>query len=232
MPLTNRVLLRLHVEAVWGVRLPAIRAHYNDVELLADGRQPGWKLYVAELAGGARIHIWRSWRLVEAAEHAPLLTRAYDALALPPDQPTASGISREVALRRTAARKLTVTAARQVARILTEADRPLVERFLPDSVEYYFHLDRRPLIGVVVQGRLLSLAHSSRRTDKACELGIDTLPEARRQGYALAAITLWAHTVARESLVPLYSAFADNAASLALAHAAGYRAFARGVSVE
>lgn len=230
MSLTDRVLLRLHVEAVWGVRLPALRAHYSDVELLAEGCQPGWKLYVAELAGGARIHIWRPD--VNTAEYPSLLTRACDALALPPDQPAAQGVSREVALRRTAARKLSLTAARQIARLLTDADMPLVERFLADSVEYYFHPDRRPLIGVIVQGRLLSLAHSSRRTDKACELGIDTLPEARRQGYALAATTLWAHTVAREGLVPLYSADARNAPSLALAHAAGYRAFARGVSVE
>ncbi len=230
MSLTDRVLLRLHVEAVWGVRLPALRAHYSDVELLAAGHQPGWKLYVAELAGGARIHLWRPG--LDTTEYPSLLTRAYDALALPQDQPAAQGVSREVVLRRTAGRKLSLMAARHLARQLTEADIPLVEGFLPDSVEYYFHPDRRPLIGVIVQDRLLSLAHSSRRTSAACELGIDTLQEARRHGYALAATTLWAHTVAREGLVPLYSASAENAASLALAHAAGYRAFARGVSVE
>jgi len=57
-------------------------------------------------------------------------------------------------------------------------------------------------------------------------LGIDTLPAARRKGYALAATILWAHTVLQEGLVPLYSAFANNAPSLRLAAAAGYRAFA------
>jgi RimJ/RimL family protein N-acetyltransferase len=107
-----------------------------------------------------------------------------------------------------------------------------VDNFEPGEVEYYFHPDRRPLVGVIVEGRLLSLAHSSRRTNRACELGIDTLPEARRKGYALAATLLWAAAVTHEGFVAFYSASAENTASLALAAAAGYRAFARGVIVE
>ena len=91
---------------------------------------------------------------------------------------------------------------------------------------------KRPLIGVVVDGRLVSLAHSSRRTLEACELGVDTLPEARRQGYALAVTIVWARMVLQEPLVPLYSALASNEASLALAAAAGYRAFAHVVTLE
>ena len=61
---------------------------------------------------------------------------------------------------------------------------------------------------------------------EACELGIDTLPEARHQGYALAATILWTQAVLQERLVPIYSADAFNTASLRLADAAGYRAFA------
>ncbi|MFL5701810.1 MAG: GNAT family N-acetyltransferase, partial [Ktedonobacteraceae bacterium] len=123
-------------------------------------------------------------------------------------------------------------AAQQVARLLTPDDQALVEIFDPGNVEYYFHPDRRPLIGVIVEGHLLSLAHSSRRTAEACELGIDTLPEARRKGYALAATLLWAASVAQEDLVPFYSASAENTASLGLASAAGYRAFARAATIE
>ena len=80
---------------------------------------------------------------------------------------------------------------------------------------------------MVIAGQLLSLAHSSRRTQEACELGIDTLPEARRKGYALAATIVWVHTVLREGLVPIYSALAENTASLHLAAAAGYRPLAQ-----
>jgi hypothetical protein len=53
-------------------------------------------------------------------------------------------------------------------------------------------------------------------------LGIDILPEARRRGYALAASMLWTRAIIEEGLVPFYSALADNPASLALAHKAGY----------
>jgi predicted GNAT family acetyltransferase len=82
-----------------------------------------------------------------------------------------------------------------------------------------------------VDGRLLALAHSSRRTAQACELGIDTLPEARRRGYALAATMLWTRAILDEGLIPFYSALAENSTSLALAAAAGYREFARAAYV-
>jgi predicted GNAT family acetyltransferase len=84
----------------------------------------------------------------------------------------------------------------------------------------------------VFDGRLLNQAHSSRRTAEACELGIDTLPEARRRGYALAATVAWSASILAEGLVPIYSAFAANTASLRLAHGAGYRPFARAIMLK
>ena len=84
---------------------------------------------------------------------------------------------------------------------------------------------------MVEQGRLLSIAHSSRRTDRACELGINTLPTARRRGFARACVLAWAEAVAAEGLEPLYSANAANTASLALAAACGYRPIARAAQV-
>jgi hypothetical protein len=127
---------------------------------------------------------------------------------------------------------MSIADAQHVARLLTPDDQDLVELFDPGEVSYYFHPDRRPLIGVIVEGRLFSLAHSSRRTAEACELGIDTLLEARRKGYALAATLLWAAEVTQEDLVAFYSASAENTASLGLASAAGYRAFARAATIE
>jgi predicted GNAT family acetyltransferase len=73
-----------------------------------------------------------------------------------------------------------------------------------------------------MDGRIVSIAHSSRQTPAACELGIDTLLEARRRGYATAATTLWTATVQQQGLVPIYSAFAWNVASLRLAQRVGY----------
>jgi len=217
---TDRTLLRLHVEAVWGVRLSPLVS--NDLELVSQSPRPAWKLCVAEIATG-RVHIWRPDANV--AEREGLRLRADEALAFPPIVTTIAGVSREVALSQIAAPRLDIATARSIARPLTLEDHELIEQFFQpgDSLEDNTH----PLIGVVVAGRLLCLAHSSRRTSEACELGIETLPEARRRGYALAATILWAHTVTQEGLVPIYSAFAENTPSLRLADAAGYRPFAR-----
>ena len=227
MELTARALLRLHIEAVWGVRLPAITQ--GTIELLREGTQPAWKLYVAGMAG-EQVAIWRPD--VPVPEREALLARARVALTVPATTAVAVHIHREVVLQQVASPAISIEAAQQVARLLTPDDRTLVDNFEPGEVEYYFHPDRRPLVGVIVEGRLLSLAHSSRRTAQACELGIDTLPQARRKGYALAATLLRAASVTQEGLDAFYSALAENTASLALAAAAGYRAFARGVTVE
>lgn len=221
MVTTHRALLRLHVEAVWGVRLPPIEQ--NDVSLLPESLWPSWQLCAAAMAGG-RVHIWRP--AASASEREALLKRAHEALNLPLAVASAPGISREAAFHQVEPPTLEIETARRVARLLTSRDRSLLRTFQPNSEEYYLHPDRRPLIGVVIEGRLLSLAHSSRRTLEACELGITTLPAARRKGYALAATILWAATVSREGLVPIYSALVKNTASLNLASAAGYRAFA------
>jgi hypothetical protein len=96
----------------------------------------------------------------------------------------------------------------------------LLTTFDEGASDYYFQPEKQPVVGGVRDGRLLSLAHSSRRTAKTCELGIETLPVARRQGFALAATVLWTEMVRQEGLVPLYSALTENTASLNLAHAA------------
>lgn len=227
MVLSQRKLLRLHIEAVWDVQLPPITQ--NNIELLQTSPLPPWKLCAAEMDND-HVNVWRPD--IIATERDELLTRVSEAQVSSPTESAAPNINREVALHQVTSPTISITTARMLARPLTSDDQVLVEGFQSGSVEYYFHSDRRPLIGVVVAGRLLSLAHSSRRTSEACELGIETLPEARRKGYALAATVLWAALVAQEGRVPLYSAFADNAASLSLATAAGYKIFARAVTIE
>jgi len=222
MELTDRTLLRLHVEAVWNVRLPA--SVLDDVELLPDGSQPSWNLCAAEQASD-RVYIWRPD--VTPMEREALRLRISDALAFPPVGATLPGVHREVALSLVGSPRLDEATACSIARPLTEQDRALVEAFDPDALDYYFRPERQPLIGVVISGQLLSLAHSSRRTPEACELGINTLPEARQKGYGLAATIVWTQAILQERLVPIYSADAFNTASLRLADAAGYRTFAR-----
>lgn len=219
----DRTLLRLHVEAVWGVQVPHLAMDEHD--LLSVSARPAWKLCAAELSEG-RLHLWRPD--VSATEREALRLRVDEALPFPEHIAPLPGISREVALSLAGSPRLGRDAASRITRPLTSQDRSLVEGFQGSVTDdYYFLPEKRPLIGVVVEGRLLSLAHSSRRTSEACELGIDTLPEARRKGYALAATIVWTDAVKQEGLVPIYSAFAENMPSLQLAAAAGYRPFAR-----
>src|SRR5713226_7901032 len=124
---TDRTLLRLHVEAVWGVRLPSFLL--NDVELLREGSQPSWKLCAADLAGG-RVHIWRPD--VNAVEREGLRQRVSEALEFPPIVAPIPGVHREVALSLVASPRLDEASARSIARALTERDRALVEAFHPD----------------------------------------------------------------------------------------------------
>lgn len=230
-PGTVMARLRQHVEAVWGVRLPALTPGDHDTLPGGAGLPPGddetgWLLYWAETDEGA-VRLWQ--RDTPAERRPALLARAVDAWARANDAAGSAAeadIRHEVALALPEDARLDVS-AHERARRLTAADATLLEHFEPGESAYYLEPTRAPIVGVISDGRLVSVAHSSRRTAEACELGIETLPDARRRGYALAATVLWAAAVQAEGLVPLYSALAANAASLALARAAGYRPFAR-----
>jgi hypothetical protein len=228
MALTDRDLLRLHLEAVWGISLPPLVQDNVEILLTSPEALPSWDLYVAEAASG-RIHIWRPD--VTSEQRALLLGRVEEALTPPMPDATTTDISREVALQQVASPIIDLVTACTIAQAITLQERELIAAWEPDD-EYYFRAENRPVFGVVEGGRIHCLAHSSRRTDAACELGIETRLLARRRGYALAATVLWTAAVVQEGLVPIYSALAENTASLKLAHAAGYRIFAHGASIE
>ena len=215
---SDRIALRLHIEAVWYVRLPAIER--DELELLSTSSLPSWRLCVADLPAG-RVQIWRPD--VPLYERAALRERIFKAVSAPTPP---SDIHREVALRLATSPARRSMNSQAIVRSLTPDDSELVAAFDPAYVSDLLNPACHPCIGVLVDGRLLSLAHSSRRTEEACELGIETRPEARRKGYALAATTAWSAAILQEGLTPLYSAHAENAPSLRLAAAAGYRAFA------
>lgn len=223
----NRELLRLHVEAVWGVIVPELID--GDLELSPRqserAKEPGplWEMYSARFADGGSGRLWRAD--VSPGERAELKRLTERALDHPEE--LIPGVRREVVLRQSAEPHISLADAERVARILGPDDAALASAFYADDPDYLLAPERAPVVAVVVDGRALSVAHSSRRTENACELGVDTKPEARRAGYALAVTILWARAVRSEGLIPFYSAFAENSASLALAHAAGYRELAR-----
>ena len=224
-------LLRLHIEAVWNVDAPKLTG--DEAQMPPGQREPCedvgplWAGYSARCADSGALRLWRADMAPDRrAELAELMERALDH---PEEQ--IPGVRREVVLHQIAAPAISPVEAARLARILGPEDAALARAFYADDPDYLLAPRRAPVVAVVVEGRALCMAHSSRRTPDACELGIDTKPESRRRGYALAATMLWAHAVRYEGLIPFYSAMAENMASLALAHAAGYREFARAAYV-
>lgn len=210
--MTSRELLRLHIEAVWDISIPPLDG--ARIELTDTTPLPPWTLYQADLAQGEQITIWRP--SVTPGERADLLQRAHTAdVAFD----AAIGMRREVVLRFPDTLSI---ADQHSARLLTADDTSLLEAFEAGSASYYLNPACAPCIGVIADGRLVTVAHSSRRTAAACELGINTVTEARRKGYATAATRAWTRAIQQEGLAPIYSAFAHNTASLRLAAAVGY----------
>ncbi len=219
--MTGREFLRRHIEAVWGIAVPPLGQPV--VALAAAGPLPPWTLYQASLARGL-VTIWRP--SVSSEERGVLLRRAYEATDA---FDATNGMRREVVLWHNNVPHVERDRAQPLARVLTPGDAGLLDAFAPDGAAHYLGPEVAPCVGVIAQGRLVSVAHSARRTAAACELGIDTLLDARRQGYARTATLAWAGAVRREGLTPIYSAFADNVASLRLAASAGFTPVARGV---
>jgi RimJ/RimL family protein N-acetyltransferase len=222
LELTDRELLRLHIEAVWNLNLPPFNEKKPDL-LLPEKSRPPWSLYLGTL-GNAQLALWK--RGVIAAERSPLRERALQTGAV---WESALRMRREMVFSAPILTWEHVEQAGQQARALNAGDASLLDIFEAESASYFLDLAHSPCVGVEVDGRLVTVAHSSRRTASACELGINTLPEARRRGYARVATTLWTALVQQQGLVPIYSAFAWNQASLQLAQIVGYQPRVDGV---
>jgi hypothetical protein len=207
----DRDLLCRHIEAVWGISVPPLVGRSVDLE--PGSVMPPWSLYLAHFAVG-EVGVWRPNVLSD--HRVALLRRGHEARAV---FDRAIGFRKEVVLRAPADLPAMPEAA---ARPLISADEALIEAFEARSASYFLDPQRGPCFGVIAAGRLVSVAHSSRRTAAACELGINTLANARRQGHARAATLAWTRAIRDEGLEPIYSASADNGASLALAAACGY----------
>ena len=219
--MTERELLRLHIEAVWDLTLPAINETLH--ELVLTQRLPPWSLYVGEFAQ-EQVAIWHS--AVAPAQRLPLLEQARQARV---DDNKAFAMHQEVVFHYPIIGPAQQAQAQQQARVLSVDDTDLINTFEVGSAPIFLKLRNAPCIGVIVDGYLLSVAHISRQTASACELGIDTLPEARGRGYATAATILWTTLVQQKGLVPIYSAHAENTASLHLAKTTGYMPQIHGV---
>jgi hypothetical protein len=84
---------------------------------------------------------------------------------------------------------------------------------------------QQPFLAAVEAGRAVSVCASVRITPEAHEAGVETLPEHRRRGHALAVVSAWARAVQGLGCVALYSTSWDNRASQAVAARLGLEAF-------
>jgi RimJ/RimL family protein N-acetyltransferase len=212
--ITARELLRLHLEAGWSLTLPALDQATHD--FVVTHGLPLWSLYLATMAR-EQVAIWRPE--IGPEQRLQLRAQAHGA-GLVWDQ--ALKMRREVVSQAPFISSQQEGQARQRARELNAGDAGLINTFEAESAPYFLNPHMAPCVGVVVEGQLMSIAHSSRQTPVACALGINTVPEARRRGYATAATILWTALVQQKGLVPIYSAFAWNTASLRLAQSIGY----------
>lgn len=70
----------------------------------------------------------------------------------------------------------------------------------------------------MVKGNVAAVAFSSRVSEGACEVGIETLPSFRGKGYAVELVEAWAAAVREIERIPLYSTAWNNKASQAVAN--------------
>lgn len=75
----------------------------------------------------------------------------------------------------------------------------------------------QPCLGVVRDGRVVSICRSVRIGTQAHEAGVETLAAYRGNGYALQVVAAWAAAVDELGRIPLYSTSWQNQASQAIA---------------
>ena len=76
---------------------------------------------------------------------------------------------------------------------------------------------QQPFVAVIVAGQAVSVCSSVRITANAHEAGVETLATHRRRGYAVAAVSTWAHLVQQQGALALYSTSFDNVGSQSVA---------------
>jgi hypothetical protein len=76
---------------------------------------------------------------------------------------------------------------------------------------------RSPVVGVVIDGSVVSACYCARKRPNACEAGVDTIEPYRGRGFAPLVASAWRDAVEAEGSEPLYSTSWDNVASRAVA---------------
>lgn len=91
--------------------------------------------------------------------------------------------------------------------------------------------ERQPAVAAFDGDSPVAVCFSSRVGPKACEAGVETLPEHRGQGFASVVTARWAEVVRAEGKTPLYSTSWENRSSRAVARRLGLIRYAVTLSV-
>lgn len=81
----------------------------------------------------------------------------------------------------------------------------------------FFGISYEDIFAAIVEGIVVSAATSSREDEALAEAWVFTLPEHRRQGYAVQATAAWLRSMTNRGLTPFYSHVKDNVSSRRLA---------------
>lgn len=131
------------------------------------------------------------------------------------------------------------------ARGLTYGDFPQYQNFFKNNnpqctetdwlYDYFKELvDCNFIFGVLSDGRLVSVADSPSvpyRQGKVAEIGVNTLAEYRRKGYARQVCAAMLNSLTERGIAPLWSHEASNAASRKLAESLGFKHLAEVIEI-
>jgi GNAT superfamily N-acetyltransferase len=131
-------------------------------------------------------------------------------------------------------RRPVVVAPSQLARLLTLADRGLIEAAPGDligaGVERLLKTVEHGHVAASIQdGSIVALAHTFAASPRHADIGVATHPAWRRRGLATAVSALVAQAVQRDGRIPVWSCGGTNLASLRTAARIGFEEVSRRV---
>ena len=99
--------------------------------------------------------------------------------------------------------------------LIDESSAHLLETHFPYTRSHL--ASRSPVVGAVIDGRVVAACYCARKRPSAAEAGVDTIEPYRGRGLASAVVAAWRAAAEEAGLQPLYSTSWDNGASLAVA---------------
>lgn len=224
------VLMRQQVRALYTLK-------GDELHLIADtdpqGRTPAPRFFLGRTAEGNVWHVRHDLpaslkaELTALGRSEPHLSRAEPQIAAAVRHWLGTGTEW-----RGPAYWLPASAASEQATEITAENVALLDAHFPNTAGRARAGASGPVAAVIRGKQAVAVCSCVRLSDQAAEAGVHTLAAFRGQGYALAAVALWADLVRAQGLLPLYSTSWENLASQAVARKLGAVMYGEDWSVE